>query len=136
MRLSYHHPRVIINRFILAILLLVRGEGIDYLLEGTNRCKTGDLLRTPKKEDVLTLLKGNPDLFLEDPLSQFLSLPAFSPEISRFCSSPPSPTPHSEITGAVGSYSDSNPVIVTHIRSNTLSKLPTFRSVSAYISHE
>jgi len=36
-----------------------------------NRFKVGDLLRTSKKVEVLTLLKGNPDLFLEDPHSQF-----------------------------------------------------------------
>jgi len=105
-------------------------------LERMNRFKIGDLLRTSKKEEVLTLLMGNPDLFPEEPLSQFFSLPAFSSEILRFFSSPPSPTPHSEITGVVGSYSDSNPVIVTHIRSHTLSKLPTFRSVLAAISDE
>jgi len=51
-------------------------------------------------------------------------------------SSPPSPTPHPEITGAIGSYSESNPVIVTHIHSHILSKLSTFRFVLASISDE
>jgi len=37
------------------------------------------------------------------------------------------------LSGAVGSYSDSNPIIVTHNHSHTLSKLPTFRSVLAAI---
>jgi len=93
------------------------------------------LLRTSENEEVITLSKGIPDLFLEDPHSQFFSISAFSPETLRFLSPPP-PTPHSEISGAVGSYSDSKTVIVTHIHSHTLSKLPTFRSVLAAISDE
>jgi len=68
-------------------LLLVRGEGIDSLLNRTNRFKHGDLLRTSKKDEVLTLLKGNPDLFLEDPISQFVSIPTFSSEILMFFAS-------------------------------------------------
>jgi len=115
-------------------LLLVRGEGIDSLLLRMNRFKIGDLLRTSKKDEVLTLLKGNPDLFLEDPLSQFFSLPTFSPVILMFFVF--LSNAHSDINGAVESYSYSNPVIVTHIHSHTLSKLPTFRSVLAAISHE
>ena len=85
-------------------LLFVRGGGIGSLLERMNRFKIGDLLRTSKKDEVLTLLNGTPDLLLEDPLSQFFSLPVFSPEILMFYSSPSSPTSHFEITGAVVSF--------------------------------
>jgi len=51
-------------------MLFVRGIEIDSLLKRMNRSKIGDLVRTSKRDEVLSLLKGNLFLFLKDPLSQ------------------------------------------------------------------